>query len=390
MRIGIDFSSSRRPGADNYCRNFLDQLATLKNDNTYVVYLSRDLEAEYTGRLPANIELKITRVTSQVLIRIIWQIFILPFYLRKHKVDAFFEPFDFGPIFSPCPMVLQACDPTGIMDLSGFSRRRRIRGMLQKRLVSMTTRKSKAVSYPSQYAASALGKRYSVEENRRHVVYHGVDRDWWGVPTSLETISDKYDLPDGDYVLFVSELYRQKHPELILNMLAAWTDNQEVSLLIAGGAPDLAYLDELEQLAEQLKIRNRIRFLGRITHGDLRPLYQHALAFVLPTTVETFGHPYAEAMASGSPLIAADTEIAREICGNAATFFPAGDVEGLVSAMRDLASRDPNDTESINAGKQIVQRYDWRKVVTDTLELLEHSVSGTSLSQTQRTPPNDE
>jgi glycosyltransferase involved in cell wall biosynthesis len=76
-------------------------------------------------------------------------------------------------------------------------------------------------------------------------------------------------------------------------------------------------------------------------------LYQHALAFVLPTTVETFGHPYAEAMASGSPLIAADTEIAREICGNAATFFPAGDVEGLVSAMRDLASRDPNDTESI-------------------------------------------
>jgi len=384
MRIGIDFSSSRRPGADNYCRNFLDQLATLENDNKYVVYLSSDLEAEYAGRLPANIELKITRVTSQVLIRIIWQIFVLPFYLRKHKIDAFFEPFDFGPIFSPCPMVLQACDPTGIMDLSGFSRRRRIRGMLQKRLVSMTTRKSKAVSYPSQYAASALGKRYSVEENRRHVVYHGVDRDWWGIPTSLETISDKYDLPDGDYVLFVSELYRQKHAELILNMMAAWTDNQEVSLVIAGGAPDLAYLDELEQLADQLKIRNRIHFLGRITHDDLRPLYQHAFAFVLPTTVETFGHPYAEAMASGSPLIAADTEIAREICGTAATYFPPGDVGGLVTAIRELFSRAPENTAMTDAGKQIVRRYDWRKVVTDTLDLLDLSVSNASSTENSK------
>lgn len=74
-------------------------------------------------------------------------------------------------------------------------------------------------------------------------------------------------------------------------------------LLIIGSGPEE---ESLKQLATQLFIANKVTFLGRV--NDIRPYYQAASAFILPSIsrAEAFGIVQLEAMASGIPVINSD------------------------------------------------------------------------------------
>jgi glycosyltransferase involved in cell wall biosynthesis len=84
--------------------------------------------------------------------------------------------------------------------------------------------------------------------------------------------------------------------------------------------------------------------LGDLPHCSLRFAYEAATAFVFPSYLESFGHPMVEAMSFGLPVVAADTPVNREICGEAAVYHPPFDVGDLacriVQAVTDQAMQD--------------------------------------------------
>jgi glycosyltransferase involved in cell wall biosynthesis len=80
--------------------------------------------------------------------------------------------------------------------------------------------------------------------------------------------------------------------------------------------------------------------LGSRPYRQLPALYQSHDVFVFPSVSETFGHPMAEALAVGIPVIAADTSINREICGDAALYFEPLSVTDLCRRLTELDS-DP-------------------------------------------------
>jgi len=75
--------------------------------------------------------------------------------------------------------------------------------------------------------------------------------------------------------------------------------------------------------------------LGSAEHRTVR-----GDAVVMPSTVESFCFPLAEAAALGLPVAAADTDFAREICGRAAFFCAPGNAVSLCAAMRRLVDGD--------------------------------------------------
>jgi glycosyltransferase involved in cell wall biosynthesis len=93
------------------------------------------------------------------------------------------------------------------------------------------------------------------------------------------------------------------------------------------------------------------RYLGRVSDGALRALYQHAACLVFPSRYEGFGLPAIEAMACLCPVAASDIPALREVCGDAALYFnPASppdimrqvgrllDEPGLADTLRAAAS----------------------------------------------------
>jgi glycosyltransferase involved in cell wall biosynthesis len=119
--------------------------------------------------------------------------------------------------------------------------------------------------------------------------------------------------------------------------------------VVAGGhRPQLAAEQDLDAL----------RLLGHVPEALLPGLYAGAEAFALPSLYEGFGLPVLEAMAAGTPVVAADTSALPETCGGAARLAPS-DGEAFREALVALLG-DPGEQARLRAaGLQRAAAFSW-------------------------------
>ncbi len=110
------------------------------------------------------------------------------------------------------------------------------------------------------------------------------------------------------YLLFVGAIEPRKDP------LAAADAARAVGrqLVVVGPTKDEALAAELCSRGAELR--------GYVPKDELVRLYQRAAALVFPSRYEGFGLPLLEAMASGTPVVAAPDAALREVAGDAAVF----------------------------------------------------------------------
>jgi rhamnosyl/mannosyltransferase len=100
-----------------------------------------------------------------------------------------------------------------------------------------------------------------------------------------------------------------------------------------------------EQLARQLGVQGRVRFVGEVPDDELRALMHGCAAFVLPsvTRAEAFGYVQLEAMAAAKPVISTDVPSGVSWVnqdGVTGLVVPAGDAAALGGAIDRLLA-DP-------------------------------------------------
>ena len=102
-----------------------------------------------------------------------------------------------------------------------------------------------------------------------------------------------------------------------------------------------------------------VRSLGYVDDADLPGLYAGARAFVLPSRYEGFGLTCLEAMACGTPVVAADRAALPETCGDAALLVDPDDGAALTRAVR-IAATDVAAREAMRAaGLRRAAQFSW-------------------------------
>lgn len=91
---------------------------------------------------------------------------------------------------------------------------------------------------------------------------------------------------------------------------------------------------ELPELATAAVTSGAVRFLGFIDDDELAWLYEHARVFLFLSLDEGFGMPTLEAAQFGSPVVASDIPVFREILGRRARYVPPQDVQAAAEAIR--------------------------------------------------------
>jgi glycosyltransferase involved in cell wall biosynthesis len=98
--------------------------------------------------------------------------------------------------------------------------------------------------------------------------------------------------------------------------------------------------DAYQRKIAQLGLSHVISVEGFVTESHLRSLYNGAAALLFPSFAEGFGIPVLEAMATGTPVIAANTTSLPEVGGDAARYFDPTDPEAIAHALEAVLSDD--------------------------------------------------
>lgn len=138
---------------------------------------------------------------------------------------------------------------------------------------------------------------------------------------------------DKVLILSAGELIERKNHAVIIKALAKVAD-PNIYYAIAGKGP---LKDDLQELAQELGIGDRVLFLGFRT--DVFELYHAADISAFPSRIEGLGLAGVEAMAAGVPLISSDVHGILDYVVNGKTGYALNpdDVDGFAEAIRKLA-----------------------------------------------------
>ncbi len=123
-----------------------------------------------------------------------------------------------------------------------------------------------------------------------------------------------------------------------------------------------------EQLARDLALGDRVRFVHGISDGQLAELLASAEIAVVPSLYEGFSLPAVEHLASGTPLVVSRTGALPEVVGDAAVQVPPGDTEALAAVLRELHDSPQRRARlSELAWCRVQERFAWPAVARATV-----------------------
>ena len=211
----------------------------------------------------------------------------------------------------------------------------------------------------SHFGAAEVNEVFGIAADRIEVIPHGVEGSFTpGEPGSLPV-----PLRAGAYLLFVGDpsTERRKNFPVLAAAHANAFPSGDPPIAVAG--PRAAKYAAARYVGE---IRDDVRGSENAT---LRSLYRGAIALCVPAVHETFGMPGIEAMACGTPVLAAQSSCLPEIYGDAALFAPPADPRAWSECMQRLVADRPLRAELRERGLARAARYDWDRSAQAHLKL---------------------
>ncbi len=161
-------------------------------------------------------------------------------------------------------------------------------------------------------------------------------------------------------VVFFGRLHKVKGVD---RLVRAWGDvaQEGWELVIAG--PDRGMLEELKGIVAERKLP-RVSFVGEINGHAKYEFLAGGDIYVLPSDTENFGVTVAEALASGTPVIASQGTpwqgLERERCGR---WVPIG-VEPLAAALKEMMAMSDEERAAMGArGREWIRRdFSWKGI----------------------------
>jgi alpha-1,3-rhamnosyl/mannosyltransferase len=218
-----------------------------------------------------------------------------------------------------------------------------------------SVRRARLTAVPSEYVRRSVLSRFGVDPARVLVVPHGVDV--LDNPTPSEVVRERYDL-DGPVILYPAITYPHKNHAVLIAAFAEVVHRHPDALLILTGSRG-SEEDRIRAQIDSLGLRARVRRTGRISAADVAGLYGEAAVVAVPSRYEGFGLPAVEAMAYGTPLVAAASTALPEVVGDAGVLVDPDDVPGWAGAIAHLLEADDERTRLAKAGRERAARYTW-------------------------------
>lgn len=373
-RVGTDKQTGKpiRVGSGEYAFRIISEIYNLFSENEFYIYLPK--KDHYDLPEPNSKWHYIYLPNSRF-----WTLTVLPKYLRtkKEKIDLFFSPTHYSPIWHRIPTVIS------LMDLSYlfYPRSFRVIDLWQLKVwTRLSVVFSQAVITISEASKDDILKKYRINKKKIFVTYPGIKNKFLKKDESMDLKKFNIDFP---YILFVGTLQPRKNIVKLMEAFGLVISDKKNNLsfknlkLVIVGKPGWMY-KEILQAPKKLSLEKDIVFLDSVNDEDLAVLYQNAECFVLPSLYEGFGLPILEAMKNNCPVLTSNVSSMPEAGGDAAIYFNPHSVIDIADKLIKVLTNDKLRKEMVKKGQKQVEKFSWEKTARETLRVLEE-VAGKKL-----------
>jgi glycosyltransferase involved in cell wall biosynthesis len=301
-------------------------------------------------------ELLFFAAASKNPIRQLWNAYHIADIVRRNGVDLIHARSR-----APAWSALMAARQTGVPFVTTYHGAYRER-TAAKRLYNSVMARGDAVIANSLYTADLIRMRYGTPASRLHVVYRGVDEDYFKsaivVPQRIAELREQWGIgPETPVILQAARLSAWKGQGVLIEAARLLKERGELGdavVVLAGSAQGRSsYAATLEQAIEAAGLKDRVRLVGHVE--DVAAAFLTArVAVIASTEPEAFGRTATEAQAMGTPVIATDigappetVRSAQRAGPEAATgwLVPPGDAPALADALAAALNLTPQQRQ---------------------------------------------
>lgn len=354
MRIAIiaDPIDNQSAGIHVYTKNMVHSLLAHDKKNEYLI-----IREKKKDDLPAGArQLVIPNINLPVGFKSLRLFFIIPWLLRKHKVDVAVEPAHFGPFNLP-PNIKRV---TVIHDLTPIKfpgLHRWHSQILQRIFLKHILKKADIIIANSKNTCKDLHETYPFTEGKTREIYLGKDPDFQPA-SNLEALKN-YGLTKP-FFLYVGTIEPRKNLVLLLEAFGQFkkeTGSAAQLVLVGGkGWRSEAFFKSLKGHTN----KDDIILTGFVPKAHLPVLYSATLAFLYPSLYEGFGIPVLEAMGCGAPCLISNSSSLPEVGGDAVLYADPLNTKEWCEGMKKLG-QSPGLRAQL-AEKSLIQaaKFSWQ------------------------------
>lgn len=354
--INATILDERPTGLGIYVKNII---AKLKNkDIDFEVFCPIEIEGVKVDKTTEK--LKTTYKKKGGIVRFLWTQFILP--LKVNKNDIVYHPFQYLSILSRSKQIITIHDFIPLY----YPEVAKHQYYYYKIIMPILLKRAYKIICISENTKNDVIKFFNVNEDKLVEIYNGYDNELFNTKDIKENVIEKYNIKEK-YFIAVGAGYSHKNLETALRAFKKVSDKNKCEFIIVGKDSD--YIKKLKQLCIELKIEEKVKFIGYVPDDDLPTLYNKSIAFVYPTLYEGFGLPILEAMACETVVLSANNSSLPEVYGDAAISFDAKDEDAIAKGMALLLKDEVISRKLINDSKEQIKKFDWDITASEVIKL---------------------
>jgi len=195
-----------------------------------------------------------------------------------------------------------------------------------------------------------------------HVIPQGIDETFYSIKCN----------PQSNVILCVGAIAPRKghiYTVEMFNRLRA--KGIDTKLRIIGSLADKGYYEQLQQMIAESAYKEAISLEVNLPREELLRAYAEAKLFVLHSREESQGIVFAEAMATGLPVVATNIGGIPYVVadGKSGSLCPYGDVETMTEMVAKLMTDEEMWQECSKVAKEIAKGYSWADIADRIVRL---------------------
>ncbi|UOE44950.1 glycosyltransferase [Agromyces larvae] len=213
--------------------------------------------------------------------------------------------------------------------------------------------RAESVTTPTKRAAQFLEK--STGLTGVHAISCGID---------AQRYSPNWQPRTENRILFVGRVTGEKQIDVLLHAVTRLPEELDAKVEIVGGGDQLR---NLQHLAHELGLADRVTFTGYVTDEELRDAYHRASVLAMPSIAELQSIVTMEAMASALPIVAADAMALPHLVhdGENGYLFEPSDPDDLAAKLRTVLEASPEQYRALKEGSiRLIAAHDINRTLS--------------------------